>query len=135
MRIIDAHAHITSSWEELGIVRDVDDSIRLMDRYDIEISFSSDSRALRGDYVAANDRLLDAMARFPGRICGYAVANPWDGQAGLDHREFFSRHTVNFTPLATAAIAGLRVAVPSGPARSADSGRGRAPNGSGRRSK
>ena len=84
MCIIDAHAHITSSWEELGIVRDVADSVRLMDRYDIEISFSSDSRALRGDYVAANDRLLDAMARFPGRICGYAVANPWDGQAGLD---------------------------------------------------
>ena len=83
MRIIDAHAHITSGWEELGIVRDVADSIRLMDRYDIEISFSSDSRALRGDYVAANDRLLDAIDRFPGRICGYAVANPWDG-AGLD---------------------------------------------------
>ena len=35
MRIIDAHAHITSSWEELGIVRDVADSIRLMDRYGI----------------------------------------------------------------------------------------------------
>lgn len=84
MRIIDAHAHITSSWEELDIVRDVADSIRLMDRYGIEISFSSDSRALRGDYVSANNRLLDAMARFPGRICGYAVANPWDGQAGLD---------------------------------------------------
>ena len=48
MRILDAHAHITSSWEELGIVRDVADSIRLMDRYEIEISFSSDSRALRG---------------------------------------------------------------------------------------
>lgn len=84
MRIIDAHAHISSGWEELGIVRDVGDSIRLMDRYQIEISFSSDSRALRGDYVAANDRLLAAIDRFPGRICGYAVANPWDGQAGLD---------------------------------------------------
>jgi predicted TIM-barrel fold metal-dependent hydrolase len=84
MRIIDAHAHITSGWEELGIVRDVGDSIRLMDRYNIEVSFSSDSRALRGDYKAGNDRLLDAMHHYPGRICGYAVANPWDGQAALD---------------------------------------------------
>ena len=60
MRIIDAHAHITSGWEELGIVRDVGDSIRLMDRYNIEVSFSSDSCALRG-YRAGNDRLLGAM--------------------------------------------------------------------------
>ncbi len=87
MRIIDAHAHITGGWEELGIVRDLDDTIRLMDRYQIEISFSSDSRSLRGDYQAGNDRLLEAIHRHPGRVCGYAVANPRDGQAGLDEVE------------------------------------------------
>jgi predicted TIM-barrel fold metal-dependent hydrolase len=87
MRIIDAHAHVTSAWEELGISRDLDDTIRLMDRYAIEVAFSSDSRSLRGDYRAGNDKLLDAMRRYRGRICGYAVANPWDGQAALDEIE------------------------------------------------
>ena len=83
MRIIDAHAHITSAWEELGIVRSVEDSIALMDRYGIEISFSSDSRSLRTDYRAGNDRLLEAIRRHPNRIRGYAVANPRDGQDAL----------------------------------------------------
>jgi hypothetical protein len=46
MRIIDAHAHVTSEGEELGIVRDLDETIRHMDRCDIEIAFSSDSRRL-----------------------------------------------------------------------------------------
>ena len=87
MRIIDAHAHVTAAWEELGIVRDLDDTIALMDRYEIEVSFSSDSRRLRGDYRAGNDRLLEGMARYPGRICGYATANPWRGQAALDEIE------------------------------------------------
>jgi len=87
MRIIDAHAHVTAAWEELGIVRDLDDTIRLMDRYDIEVSFSSDSRSLRGDYRAGNDGLLEAMHRYPGRVHGYAVANPWDGQAALKEIE------------------------------------------------
>ena len=68
-------------------MRDLDDTIRLMDRYQIEVSFSSDSRSLRSDYRAGNDRLLEAMQRYPGRIYGYAVANPWDGQAGLDELE------------------------------------------------
>lgn len=84
MRIIDAHAHVTAAWEELGIVRELDDTIRLMDRYDIEVSFSSDSRSLRSNYQAGNDRLLDAMRRYPERICGYAAASPRDGQTGLD---------------------------------------------------
>lgn len=87
MRTIDAHAHVTSGWEELGIVRDLDETVRLMDRYDIEIAFSSDSRRLRGDYRAGNDGLLEAMARYPGRIGGYATANPWRGQAALDEVE------------------------------------------------
>jgi len=83
MRIIDAHAHISSAWEELGIVWSVEESIALMDHYGIEISFSSDSRSLRGDYRAGNQRLLDAMRRYPGRVCGYAVGNPWDGTAAV----------------------------------------------------
>ena len=87
MRIIDAHAHVTAAWEELGIVRDLDDTIRLMDRYDIEAAFSSDSRSLRSDYRTGNRRLLEAIRRYPGRVYGYAVANPWDGQAGLDEVE------------------------------------------------
>jgi predicted TIM-barrel fold metal-dependent hydrolase len=84
MRIIDAHAHVTAAWEELGIVRKLDDTLRLMDRYQIEVSFSSDSRSLRSNYQAGNNRVLEAMRRYPDRICGYAVANPRDGQAGLD---------------------------------------------------
>jgi predicted TIM-barrel fold metal-dependent hydrolase len=87
MRIIDAHAHVTSAWEELGIVRELDDTIRLMDRYGIEVSFSSNSRRLRGDVRAGNDGLLEAMARYPERICGYAAANPWRGQEALDEVE------------------------------------------------
>jgi len=43
MRIIDAHAHVTSGWEELGIVHELDETIRLIDRSDIEIAFNSNS--------------------------------------------------------------------------------------------
>jgi hypothetical protein len=46
MRIVDAHAHVTSGWEELGIVRDLDATTRLMDRYDIEFAFNSNSYRL-----------------------------------------------------------------------------------------
>jgi len=84
MRIIDAHAHVTAAWEELSIVPELEDSIRMMDRYQIEACFSSDSRSLRTDYRAGNDRLLEAMRRYPERIYGYATANPRDGQAAVD---------------------------------------------------
>ena len=84
MRIIDAHAHVSAAWEELGIVPQVEDAIRLMDRYGIEACYSSDSRSLRSDYRRGNDGLLEAMRRYPGRIYGYATANPWDGDAAVD---------------------------------------------------
>lgn len=80
--IIDAHAHV-AYWEELGIAGSAENCIRLMDRYGIETSCISCSRALRGDFVRGNRETLAAIEQYPGRFLGYAVANPLYGDEAV----------------------------------------------------
>ena len=76
--IIDAHAHICSGWEELGIPGDAEYALRLMDRHGIDIACVSNSRWLRHDYIAGNGLVADAVRRWPDRFRGYVALNPFD---------------------------------------------------------
>lgn len=84
--VIDAHAHI-SVWEELGIDGNVHYAVELMDHHEIDIACVSNPRSLRTDYIQGNRTVLDAMRRYPQRILGFAVANPWDGKRALKEFE------------------------------------------------
>ena len=76
-RIIDAHTHVTSTWEELGLITSLERSIELMDRFGIDLACTFHSRSLRTDCRVENTRLAAAVAQFPDRLIGYVTINPW----------------------------------------------------------
>lgn len=81
-RVIDNHAHIhidTYFPDRQGYF--AEDLIRQMDKDGVDISLVSDacfSFANTGsDYVLGNDHCLDAMQKYPRRIKGIAILNPY----------------------------------------------------------
>lgn len=77
--IIDAHAHI-GCWEELGIAGNADYVVELLDYYGIDKACISNSRSLRYNFVEGNDIILKAIRKYPKRLLGYVVVNPWFGE-------------------------------------------------------
>ena len=68
--IFDAHAHL-GKWAGFDPVQ-LEDHINEMDRIGIDVTAVSSLLALSGEIQRGNDRVAEAMARYPGRFIGYA---------------------------------------------------------------
>lgn len=80
--VFDAHATLGQ-----GIFGrlDLPSLLAQMDAFGIQAALAAPGdRWLAVDNRAGHDALLDAIHRHPDRIGGYATANPWYGQRGLD---------------------------------------------------
>lgn len=75
-RIIDIHGHLG----EYGLFHSpkngADDLVRRLDALGVERLLLSSNAAFASDYRFGNDQTAEALARHPGRLFGYAVANP-----------------------------------------------------------
>ena len=75
-RIFDAHGHL-GLWEPVYCpVGTIDETVAVMDRFNIEKFAISDFLAIGPDYYAGNMRAGEAVKKYPDRIVGYAVYNP-----------------------------------------------------------
>lgn len=75
--VVDAHAHLGTY--SLFFVPDSDAAamVGVMDRTGVRLTVISSNRAIQHDAPAGNDETLRAIDRFPDRIAGYGVVNPW----------------------------------------------------------
>jgi predicted TIM-barrel fold metal-dependent hydrolase len=64
--------------------------IRYLDRAGAEVIYVSDVEAIFGsDVIAGNQRTANCIARFPDRIRGYIVINPWMGKACFENIRYW----------------------------------------------
>lgn len=74
--IIDGHAHL-GEWPGFFINQpDAGTMIKVMDRIGMQAAIVSANAALSSDPEYGNQMVLRAVQSYPGRILGYAVANP-----------------------------------------------------------
>jgi predicted TIM-barrel fold metal-dependent hydrolase len=74
--IIDAHVHI-GPLREFHIPSDAPEGvIKSMDTIGIDKAVVSSLLAIQSDYKLGNNMVAEAIRKYPGRIVGYAVANP-----------------------------------------------------------
>ena len=75
--VIDAHAHLGpySLFHIPG--SDLDSMVEVMDLTGVRMTVLSSNQAIQYDANAGNTETLRAVDRFPDRIAGYAVVNPW----------------------------------------------------------
>jgi len=84
---VDAHAHVGTTWEELGIEPTLEDAIRMMDACDIDRACTSASRFLRFDFHLGNEVTRKALKLFPDRLIGFCVVNPRYSDESLEELE------------------------------------------------
>jgi hypothetical protein len=73
---IDAHGHL-GPYPRFYIPRtDAASIVEVMDRCGVAVSAVSANMSLVSDHVAGNRTVAEATAAFPGRLIGYATANP-----------------------------------------------------------
>lgn len=75
-RIIDSHGHLDDYGPFQCPKNKADDLVRRLDSLGVERLILSSNPAFSSDYQWGNDITADAAARYPGRLFGYAVANP-----------------------------------------------------------
>ncbi len=77
LRIVDAHAHLGPT--ALFFVPDNDDAsmVAVMDRCGVARALISSHLAVQVDAARGNELTAQAVSRFPGRLSGYLVVNPW----------------------------------------------------------
>jgi predicted TIM-barrel fold metal-dependent hydrolase len=63
---------------------DADDLVAEMDRVGIEKLIVSHQAVLTPNVVWGNDRVLEAISRYPGRILGYATCYPVNDKLGIE---------------------------------------------------
>jgi len=74
--VMDVHAHCGGDRNcQLGAY-DADGLIGTMDRMGVDVACVSSIPALYSDWKLGNDEVAEALAQHPGRLLGYAVANP-----------------------------------------------------------
>lgn len=93
--IIDTHGHIGTDCRRPDFDASPEAVVRFLERAGGEVIYVSDTEGVFGDVLAGNRRTAEHMARYPERIRGYAVINPWMGDACLEdirrcHRDGFS---------------------------------------------
>lgn len=84
--VIDAHAHLGPY--SLFFIPDssAESMVRVMDRCGVDRTILSSHQAIQHDARAGNHMTAEAVARFPDRLAGYLVVNPWqDPVAELEH--------------------------------------------------
>ena len=81
-QIIDAHVHVGHGREkELS----VDELLAQMDEYGVDRAVICPvEEEIVVENRAGNDRILAAVRAHPDRLVGFAVANPWFGQAAVE---------------------------------------------------
>jgi len=75
-RVWDAHGHLGPWYKCPYPVYDAAETVKRMDEVGVERIVISDLRALESEPDSGNARLVEACARFPGRIYGYAGYSP-----------------------------------------------------------
>ena len=75
-RVFDIHGHIGLWPHKYYCDGSVEEMVERMDQTGVERFAVSDILAIGPDYKAGNDRIGDAVARYPERIVGYVVYNP-----------------------------------------------------------
>jgi len=93
--IIDTHGHIGTDCRRPDFDASPEAVIRFLERAGGEVIYTSDTEGVFGDVLAGNRRTAEHMAKYPERVRGYAVINPWMGDACLEdirrcHAEGFS---------------------------------------------
>jgi len=79
--IVDAHAHLGPYRNFYIPENDAAGLVRVMDRCGIAVTCLSAHMALGPDWIAGNRLTAEAVAQFPGRLVGQAVANPHQPEA------------------------------------------------------
>jgi predicted TIM-barrel fold metal-dependent hydrolase len=96
-RIMDTHGHIGSDWRRPDFDSSPEAVLRFLDRAGADVIYVSDTEGVFGDVVAGNRRTAIHMKSYPNRIRGYAVVNPWMGDACLE--EIRRCHALGFSGL------------------------------------
>lgn len=76
LEIVDAHAHLGPYRNFYIPENDAAGLVRVMDRCGVAITCLSAHMALGPDWIAGNRLTAEAVAQFPDRLVGQAVANP-----------------------------------------------------------
>ncbi len=74
--VINCHAHIDRTWNLPRDSMDAESMVRVMDALGIDVACISSARALTGDVRGGNDRMLDAIRRWPRRFVGAVAVSP-----------------------------------------------------------
>ncbi|WP_163509082.1 amidohydrolase family protein [Fodinicola acaciae] len=75
--VVDAHAHLGPYSRFFIPGPDAAAMVAVMDRAGVRLAVLSSHRAIQHDARAGNVETLRAVQRFPDRLAGYAVVNPW----------------------------------------------------------
>lgn len=75
--IIDGHAHLGEYAGFLIDHPDADSMVEVMDWIGMRAAILSSNAAIRSNHRYGNHVTLDAVRKYPGRLYGYAVANPY----------------------------------------------------------
>jgi predicted TIM-barrel fold metal-dependent hydrolase len=74
--VLDAHTHL-GPWFNFWIPdHDIDSMFRVLDRLGVDAIACSADRAIGPDYIAGNDEVAAAQAKYPRRVIMYVTINP-----------------------------------------------------------
>jgi predicted TIM-barrel fold metal-dependent hydrolase len=91
--VIDAHVHI-GPFRNFHIPDNgIEGVVAAMDSLGVDVSVMSAHASISADYTIGNDIVIDAAARFPGRILGYCAVNPNYADSMADELERCFEHT------------------------------------------
>lgn len=82
--IVDMHTHMGTVINFPIAGADADALVRQMDRVGVEKMICAHEACLRTEVELGNDEVLKAMAKYPGRILGYACPYPVTPALGID---------------------------------------------------
>jgi predicted TIM-barrel fold metal-dependent hydrolase len=94
LRIFDAHAHVGEGEYSSAYVctLPVEEMLRLSRKIGIGAMAASSFKALGGDVIAGNERLMELSAMFPGELYAYLFYDPGCGGAVMEQLKKYRRH-------------------------------------------
>ena len=81
--IYDVHGHLDTFGGTTSVGSDPGYIVKAMDEIGVKETVVSSAFAIKSDCVVGNDRVIDAVSKYPGRIKGYVTVSPDQKDGGL----------------------------------------------------
>lgn len=95
--IVDVHGHLGADRTRVDYDHRTETMLGYLDRGGAEVLHVSSVEGVYGDVAWGNSFIAREVGRFPNRLRGYAVVNPWEGPPCLD--EIRRCHAMGFVGL------------------------------------